>query len=66
MLKNGTLPPTECRQSIENCIKGIQYNQDPVLKDFGIEIKEQFACIPARVLDQPTLEYAQNKVILQI
>lgn len=65
MVKNAARPPAERRQTIENCIKDIRYNQDPVLKDFGIEVQEQFAKIPARVLDQPTLAYAQ-KVILKI
>ncbi|KAL4119321.1 hypothetical protein QTP88_012145 [Uroleucon formosanum] len=61
MVKNAARPPGERRQTIENCIKDIAYNKDPVLKDFGIEVKEQFASIPARVLDQPSLAYAQNK-----
>lgn len=62
MVKNAARPPAERRQTIENSIRDIRYNQDPVLKDFGIEVKEQFACIPARVLDQPTLAYAQKVI----
>nr|QEI10611.1 argonaute 2 X2 [Myzus persicae] len=61
MVKNAARPPGERRQTIENCIKDINYNDDNVLKDFGIEVTEQFASIPARVLDQPSLAYAQNK-----
>ncbi|XP_016662198.1 protein argonaute-2 isoform X1 [Acyrthosiphon pisum] len=61
MVKNAARPPGERRQTIENCIRDIAYNKDPVLKDFGIEVKEHFASIPARVLDQPSLAYAQNK-----
>lgn len=66
MVKNAARPPGERRQTIENCIKDITYNKDPVLKDFGIEVKEQFASIPARVLDQPSLAYAQNKVKFKV
>jgi eukaryotic translation initiation factor 2C len=61
MVKNAARPPAERRQTIENCIRDIKYNKDPVLIDFGIEVKEQFASIPARILDQPSLAYAQNR-----
>lgn len=62
MVKNAARPPAERRQTIENCIKDIKYNQDPVLKEFGIDVHEQFATIPGRVLDQPSLAYYQNRV----
>lgn len=62
MVKNAARPPTERRQTIEYCIKNIKYNQDLVFKDFGIDVKELFASVSARVLDQPTLAYFQNKV----
>lgn len=55
-------PPVERRQTIENFIKDKKYNQDPMLKEFGLHITEQFITVPARVLDQPSLVYAQNKV----
>lgn len=61
MVKNAARPPAERRQTIENCIRDIRYNQDPVLNEFGISVTEQFASIPARVLDQPFLAYAQNR-----
>lgn len=64
MSKNAFCSPRERQQAIENSIKNINYSQDPVLKEFGIDVKEQFASIPARVLDQPSLTYAQNKVNL--
>ncbi|KAF0766388.1 protein argonaute-2-like [Aphis craccivora] len=63
MLKNVVCPPRERQLAIENSIKNINYSQDPVLKEFGVDITEQFASIPARVLDQPSLTYAQNKEI---
>lgn len=61
MVKNAARPPGERRQTIETCIRDIKFNQDPVLKEFGIDVKEEFALIPARVLDQPSLAYAQNR-----
>jgi len=66
MVKNAARPPSERRQTIENCIRDIKYNQDPVLNEFGINVTEQFASIPARVLDQPFLAYAQNRVIFKM
>lgn len=62
MVKSAARPPAERRQTIETCIKSIKYNTDPVLQEFGIEVGEQFSSIPARVLDQPSLAYAQNRV----
>lgn len=60
MVKNAARPPAERRQTIETCIRDIKYNQDPVLREFGIEVKEQFATVPARVLEQPSLAYGQK------
>lgn len=62
MVKHAARPPQERRTTIENCIHDIKYNQDPVLKEFGVEVVEKFASVPARVLDQPSLAYGQNKV----
>lgn len=62
MVKNAARPPDERRQAIENSLRDIKYSQDPVLKEFGVDIKEQFASVPARVLDQPSLAYAHNTV----
>jgi len=61
MVKYAARPPIERQQTIENCIKDIKYNNDNVLKDFGIEVDNKFTSVPARVLDQPFLAY-KNKV----
>jgi len=61
MVRNAARPPAERRQTIENCIKDIKYNQDPVLVEFGITVTENFASIPARVLPQPVLAYANGE-----
>ncbi|KAF0756787.1 protein argonaute-2-like, partial [Aphis craccivora] len=63
MVKNAARPPTERKQAIANSLRNIKYSQDPVLKEFGVDIKEQFASVPARVLDQPSLAYAHNTEI---
>lgn len=64
MVKNIARPPTERKQAIANSLSDIKYSQDPVLKEFGVDVKEQFASVPARVLDQPSLAYAHNTVNL--
>ncbi|VVC42413.1 Hypothetical protein CINCED_3A015370 [Cinara cedri] len=61
MIKNAVRPPKERQHTIEKCINDMKYNQDPVLREFGINVQEKFACIPARILDQPSLTYFQNK-----
>jgi len=61
MVKHAARPPSERRQTIENSITEIKYNNDNVLKDFGIEVGNKFTSVPARVLDQPSLAY-KNKV----
>ncbi|XP_025202202.1 protein argonaute-2-like [Melanaphis sacchari] len=63
MAKNTVRPPVERRQAIESAFRNIRFDEDPVLKEFGISIKEQFASVPARVLDQPFLAYAENREI---
>lgn len=62
IIKNSTPTPAERQNLIENAIKHVNYNQDPVLKHFSIKVEENMISVPARVLDQPFLEYAQNKV----
>lgn len=60
--KMSSCSPTERQSIIENSLKNVSYNQDPVLKHFSIKVEENMISVPARVLDQPLLEYAQNKV----
>lgn len=66
MVRNAARPPNERQKAIENCIHDIKYNGDKVLKEFGINIQEQFASIKARILDQPYLSYAQNQVYFKL
>ncbi|XP_050530868.1 protein argonaute-2-like isoform X2 [Daktulosphaira vitifoliae] len=63
LVKIAARPPSERRCSIENSIKEINYNHDLVLKEFGIEVQQCFASIPARVLDQPSLIYCAQKEV---
>lgn len=35
---------------------------NPAMQEFGVQIEEQMVCIPARVLEEPTLAHGQNIV----
>lgn len=65
MVKNAARPPAERRQTIEQCIRDIKYNEDAVLKEFGVSVSEKFASIPTRILDQPSLAYAHKVNIFE-
>ncbi|VVC37415.1 Argonaute linker 2 domain,Ribonuclease H-like domain,PAZ domain,Piwi domain,Argonaute, linker 1 [Cinara cedri] len=66
MVRSATRPPAERRQKIENFIEDIKYNNDLVLKEFGINIHEKFDRVLARVLDEPYLAYYHNREIKPI
>lgn len=44
----------------KNCIE-----QSPAMQEFGVQIEKQTACLPARILEEPKLAYAQNVVSSQ-
>lgn len=37
------------------------FNQDPCIREFGISVAENFTKVNARVLEPPSLEYANNR-----
>ena len=39
----------------------INHNEDPCIKEFGISVNDEFVDIPARVLDPPQINYANNE-----
>ncbi|XP_053679147.1 protein argonaute-2 [Anopheles nili] len=41
----------------------INYNNCPTLKNFGIAVGNEFEKVPARIIDAPSLEYANNDQI---
>jgi len=66
LAKSSSYSPAERQSRIENCLKQVNYNLDAVLKHFSIKVKENLTSVPARVLDQPHLEYAQKKVNFEV
>lgn len=66
IVKNSTHSPSERQNITGNSLKHVNYNQDPILNQFSIKVEENLMSVPARVLDQPFLEYAQNKVNFKV
>lgn len=60
MVRHVNNSPAELQANIAESVVNMKFSKDPVLKDFGIEITEKLASVPARVLDQPTLQYADR------
>lgn len=42
----------------------ITHNQSPIIKGFGLQVDKDFAKVPARQLDPPTLLYGGNRTIV--
>lgn len=58
MIKETAVPPALRKGMIEKHIKDINFNQDPVLKEFGVKVESNLHQIEqARVLPPPTLVY---------
>lgn len=50
------------KQKILNILNQIKYNEAESVRGFGLTVDSQFAEIPARILDAPTLQY-KNKTV---
>lgn len=50
------------KQKILNILNQIKYNEAESVRGFGLTVDSQFAEIPARILDAPTLQY-KNKIV---
>lgn len=55
--------PSIEKQLIANRIEDLKHNNDSLFEEFGVRISTQFATIPAKVLDHPSLTYAHNTVL---
>ncbi|XP_045828871.1 protein argonaute 5 isoform X2 [Trifolium pratense] len=49
--------PHQREQDIKNIVKQHRFNSDKVVKEFGINVREDLALVDARVLTPPTLKY---------
>jgi len=55
--------PTD-QQNIKHYLHKINDNHYSALSSFGIDVKTEFATIPARVLDQPSLVFGKNEACI--
>lgn len=51
------------KQKIISLASQIQYNKCSTLKEFGVEVGNEFEKVPARIIDAPPIEYARNEKI---
>ncbi|CAJ2646918.1 unnamed protein product [Trifolium pratense] len=49
--------PHQREQDIKNIVKQHRFNSYKVVKEFGINVREDLALVDARVLTPPTLKY---------
>lgn len=58
MIKVSAKPPADRRDAIMGWRKKLAWETRPAVKAWGIEIRDQFTEIPARVLNPPQIAYA--------
>lgn len=63
MIKQAATSTDVRRGKIMALLKEIKHNDSPTLQQFGIGVDGNFASINARVLNPPTLEYANKKQV---
>lgn len=51
------------KDKIMEMLRKINHNQSKCVQSFGIQLDQNFATIPARILDPPALEYGNKKPI---
>lgn len=63
MIKQAATSTDVRRSKIMNLLREIKHNDSPTLQQFGIGVGGEFATVKARVLEPPTLEYANKRVV---
>lgn len=61
MIKESATSTDERKRKIMEMLGKINHNRSATLNQFGVSVGNEFASIPARILDTPRLEYAENK-----
>lgn len=61
MIKFAVTRPDKRRNDIMDNVKMLGWNQDPFLKDFGIQIKDQMESVAARVISNPVLQFGKKQ-----
>lgn len=61
MIKFAVTRPDKRRSDIMDNVKTLRWSQDPYLKDFGIQIKNEMESVSARVLNNPILQFGKKQ-----
>ena len=61
MIKFAVTKPGERMESIERGLEYLKWDQDPAFKHYGLEIQRDMIKTKARLLKNPTVEFAEKK-----
>ena len=61
MIRQTAQPADERERTIRDIMRKTKFNDDPVVKKFGMSVSSDMVQVPARVLQPPTLQYDQDK-----
>jgi eukaryotic translation initiation factor 2C len=62
MIKFAVQRPNERRQDIMANVAALDWNQDRYLTEFGVKINPTMPVVPARLIENPEVQYANGKV----
>ena len=62
MIRQTAKPADEREERIKSIVNEAKFNDDPLVKEFGMTISSEMISVPARVLQPPTLQYDQNTI----
>lgn len=63
MIKQAATSTDVRRSKIMNLLREIRHNESPTLQQFGVGVAADFTTVKARVLNAPTLEYADKRQV---
>lgn len=59
MIKFAVTRPPQRSRDIMNCVRSLRWNEDPYLREYGLQIKDQMEAVKARVIQNPTIQFGK-------
>lgn len=59
MIKFAVTRPPQRAKDIMNCVKTLRWSEDPYLKEYGVQIKDQMEAVKARVIPNPSIQFGK-------
>lgn len=59
MIKFAVTRPAQRSRDIMNCVRTLRWNEDPYLREYGLQIKDQMEAVKARVIPNPTIQFGK-------